>query len=93
MGNAMRTGAALAITVAVAYALCSLLFLTWPEAAATFMNSLFHGLDFRKLQSGPTLFSFGAFAYALLVMAAWAFAVGTLFGWISGRLHGTRRNP
>jgi hypothetical protein len=63
MKNAIRTGAAFAITVAIGYALCTLVFWIWPEAAANFMNALFHGLDFRKLQSGPTLFSFGSFVY------------------------------
>jgi hypothetical protein len=86
MSNVIRTGAAFAITVAVGYALCTLVFWIWPEAAARFMNALFHGLDFTRLQSGPTLFSFGSFAYALIVMAAWAFGLGALFGWISGRL-------
>ena len=90
MNSAMRTGAALAITVAVAYALCSLIFWIWPETAASFMNGLFHGLDFRRLQSGPTLFNFGAFLSALVVMAAWAFAVGTLFSWICHRLGAMR---
>lgn len=85
MRNVIRTGAAFAITVAVGYALCTLVFWIWPEAAAGFMNALFHGLDFTRLQSGPTLFSFGSFFYALTVMVAWAFALGALFGWISGR--------
>ena len=52
------------------------------------MNGLFHGLDFRKLQSGPALFDFGSFLFALIVMAVWAFGLGTLFGWFSGRSHG-----
>lgn len=86
MVNAIRTGTALAVTVAIGYALCALAFWIWPETAANFLNALFHGLDFRKLQSGPALFSFGSFFYALLVMAAWAFGLGALFGWIFGRL-------
>lgn len=87
MTHAIRTGTAFAATVSIGYALCALVFSIWPEAAANFMNALFHGLDFRKLQSGATLFSFGSFLYALAVMAAWAFGLGTLFGWIFGRLH------
>lgn len=78
MKSAFTTGAAFS----------SLVFWAWPEAAANFMNGLFHGLDFRKLQSGgPSLFSFAEFLYALVVMAAWAFGAGTLFGWVSGRLY------
>ena len=90
MNDAIRTGTTLAVTVAIGYALCTLAFWIWPEAAANFMNALVHGLEFRRLQSGPTLFSFGSFFYALLVMAAWAFGLGALFGWISGRLGDAR---
>jgi hypothetical protein len=57
MNNSMKTGAALAGTVAGDYAACTLVFWLWPEAAVNFMNGLFHGLDFRKLQSGPALFT------------------------------------
>ena len=79
--NPIVTGTALAVTVAVGYTACTLAFWAWPDAAATFMNALFHGLDFRKLQSGPALFSFGSFLFALAGAVAWAFALGVLFGW------------
>jgi hypothetical protein len=90
MNPTIRTGAALALTVGIAYALCTLVFGIWPEAAATFMNGLFHGLDFRRLQSGPALFSFGSFLYALIVLMAWAFGVGALFDLIHVRFGGAR---
>ena len=90
MNNSMKTGAALAETVAGDYAACTLVFWLWPEAAANFMNGLFHGLDFRKLQSGPALFSFGSFFYALLIITAWAFGLGALFGWLFGRFGNAR---
>jgi len=86
MSNPIHTGTELAATVATGYAACTLVFWLWPEAAASFMNALFHGLDFRKLQSGPSLFSFGSFASALIAITAWAFGLGALFGWLSGRL-------
>jgi hypothetical protein len=86
MNHTIRSGIAFAITVATGYALCTVVFWIWPEAAANFMNALFHGLDFRKLQSGAALFTFGSFIYALVTMAAWAFALGALFSWISRRL-------
>lgn len=85
LAQALRSGAALAATVAIAYIACSVLFWLWPEAAATLMNALFHGLDFRKLQSGAALFSFAGFSYALVVIVVWAFVLGTLYGWISRR--------
>lgn len=84
--NPLRTGAALATTAGVGYAACAVVFYLFPDAAVQFMNALFHGLDFRKLQVGPALFSFGSFVYALVVMAAWAFGLGAIFGWILDRI-------
>ena len=78
--NPIRFGAALAATVAIAYTACALVFWLRPEAAAGFMNALFHGLDFTKLQSGPLPFSFASFSYALAVLVVWAFIFGAVFG-------------
>jgi len=83
--NAVRDGIALAVTVGIGYTSCTVVFWLWPEAAATFMNGLFHGLDFRKLQSGSALFTFGSFLYALAVMMVWAFALGTIYRWLQNR--------
>ncbi len=82
----LRTGAALATTAGVGYVACAVVFYLFPDAAVNFMNALFHGLDFRKLQAGPTLFSFGPFLYALVVMTAWAFGLGAIFGWVFDRI-------
>jgi hypothetical protein len=84
------TGAALSLTAGAGYAACTLVFWIWPEAAATFMNALFHGLDFRKLQSGPALFNFESFLYALATLMAWTFALGALYRWVQGRIAGAR---
>jgi small-conductance mechanosensitive channel len=86
--NPILTGTALAVTVAVGYTACAIAFWAWPDAAATFMNALFHGLDFRKLQSGPALFSFGSFLFALAVAVVWAFVLGTVYGWCLRRFGG-----
>ena len=83
--NPIRTGAALAVTVGIGYAACTVVFWLWPDAAAYFMNALFHGLDFRKLQSGPAPFDFSSFLYALVPFVAWAFMLGTIYGWVLGR--------
>jgi len=90
VSNPVRTGVALAVTVGVGYAICTLVFWISPEAAANFMNALFHGLDFRKLQNGAALFSFSSFSYALAVMVAWAFMLGGFFGWVLDRFGGNR---
>lgn len=77
-----KFGAMLALTVAIGYALCTAVFAAWPDSAANFMTALFHGLDFRKLQAGPNVFSFESFGYAVIVLAGWAFMLGTFFAWL-----------
>lgn len=84
--RAISTGVALAITVGIGYAACAFAFRAAPDEAMRFMNALFHGLDFRKLQSGLAPFDFSSFSFALFVAVAWAFVLGTMFGWIVERL-------
>ena len=84
----VRVGAALSLTVGIGYSACSVLFWMFPEAAAGFMNALFHGLDFHKLQVEAGGFSFSGFVYALVGMMIWAFCGGILFGWIYALLSG-----
>ena len=57
------------------------------RARPAFFRTL-HGLDFRKLQSGPTMFNFGSFFYALVGSVIWAFALGAFLGTRSGRAAG-----
>lgn len=81
----IRIGSAFAATVAIGYAACTALFRLFPEASAGFMQALFHGMDFRPL-ADPAAFTFASFLFALGVLAAWAFLMGTLFAWLVGRL-------
>ena len=81
----LQTGLALSITVAVFYSLCTLVEMLWPVQFIGFMNALFHGLDFRKL-GAPSGFSWSSFFEAIIVLAVWAFAAGTVFGWLEGAL-------
>ena len=90
MNNVMRAGTAFAITIAIAYTLCTLVFLAWPQAAASFMNGLFHGLDFTRLQTAPGSFGFQSFVYSVIVLTIWAFVLGALFAWLSARLRADR---
>jgi 2TM family of unknown function (DUF5676) len=73
-----RFGAALALTVIIGYAFCTLLWVAFTGPAIGFLNALFHGLDFRRLAM-PDSFSFGAAIYAAIVLAVWAFLIGVLF--------------
>jgi hypothetical protein len=82
---ALGTGIALSVTVALFYALCTLVWLVAPGPFVGFMNSLFHGLDFKPLLTSAP-FSWGGFGEALLVMSLWALLAGTFFGWLRLRL-------
>ena len=84
-----KTGAALAVTVAVSYAVCTVLFVLWPDRGIEFMNGLAHGLDFAKLLAATPL-RISQFYYPFTVLVVWAFAVGTLFGWVHNLFRGQR---
>ena len=93
MNAILRHGLAFAITIAVGYAACALIFLSFPEASATFMNSLFHGLDFRRLQPAGGGFDFAGFAAAGAVLTGWAFLLGCLFKVVQRWLASARLEP
>ena len=82
----LSVGIALAVTAALMYTLCATLWLLWPEAALDFLNALFHGLDFRKLQLAQKEISLATFGLPLLVLTAWAFIAGTLYAAVHNRL-------
>lgn len=80
------TGASLAITVAISYALCAAAWAMWHDAALDFLNALFHGLDFRKIVLPARDYGIGIFLYPLTILAVWAFFVGALFAVIHNLL-------
>lgn len=82
---ALGPGIALEVTVAVFYALCTLVWFVASGPFLGFMNSLFHGMDFTSLVTTAP-FSWGGFVEAMLVMSLWAFLAGTFFGWLRLRL-------
>jgi hypothetical protein len=77
----IRTGIALAITVGLFYALCTLAWAMAPGPFLGFMNSLFHGMDFSAMVK-PQPFAWSGFAVALLVLSVWALLAGTFFAWL-----------
>ena len=80
----LRTGIALAITVAVFYALCALVWAIAPGPFLSFMNALFHGMDFSSMVQ-PLPFSLPGFLTAMAILAAWALAAGAFFTWLQQR--------
>ena len=81
----VSTGIALAVTVGVPYALCTLIWVLAPGPSLDFMNSLFHGMDFSAMvQLRP--FAWSGFLVALLLLSGWALLAGTFFAWLRDRL-------
>ena len=85
MPVALQTGVALAVTVALFYALCTLVWLVAPGPFLGFMNSLFHGIDFSPLLR-PAPLSWPGFIESLVVLSIWALLAGSFFGWLRRRL-------
>jgi hypothetical protein len=81
----LRIGTALAITVGLFYALCALIWALVPGPFMSFMNSLFHGLDFSSMVQ-PRPFAWPGFLTALVVLSAWAFFAGSFFARLLNRL-------
>lgn len=79
--DAVRTGVAVAVTVAVFYSLCAAVWLAAPVPFLGFMNSLFHGMDFSALVR-PAPFSWAGYLEALVVLSIWSFLAGTFFAWM-----------
>jgi hypothetical protein len=89
--NPWRNGAVLAVTIAIAYTVCALVYALAPERGIDFVNAISHGLDFRKLGT-PAPFTFLMFFYPLVVLVIWGFLVGALYAWLHNLLHGGSRN-
>ena len=81
----LRTGIAFAATIAVGYWVCAVLFALWPGPGIEFLNALFHGLDFHKLETA-TPWTMQAFLMPLVILVIWGLAVGTLFAWLHNLL-------
>jgi len=77
--NPWTFGAALSLTVGISYVLCTIGWVNFTGPAIDFLNALFHGLDFRKLQMVAAPFSVPGFVYALIVLMVWAYVVGAIF--------------
>lgn len=81
----VRTGLALAITVALFYALCTLAWVLAPGLFMGFMNDLFHGMDFSILARTES-FAWPGFLIALFVLSTWALLAGAFFAWLYNRM-------
>lgn len=79
--NPWRLGAILSMTVVVNYVLCTIFWYAFNERSITFLNALFHGMDFNKIYTRTAL-SLGDSLYVLIVLSLWAFVVGVIYAFI-----------
>jgi 2TM family of unknown function (DUF5676) len=84
-----KFGVVLALTLAVSYTVCAALYAAWPGVAIDFLNALFHGLDFHKLDTGEP-FAVTMFVFPFVVFVVWGFVVGTLFAWTHSLFYAER---
>ena len=82
----LRTGIAFGITVGVFYILCTLAWVMAPGPFLSFMNSLFHGMDFSRMaRSGP--FVWEGFLIALFLLSGWAVLAAAFYAWLHNLLN------
>ena len=72
-------GAALAITVALAYTICAAAFALRPEETLAFFNAWFHGIDLRMLKPAASTFTLGVFFYGLSGVTLTGFIIGAIY--------------
>ncbi len=83
---AWKTGAALALAVAVGYSVLTILFAVWPFAGEAFREAISTGAGYDP-DVGVVKWSLGSFLYALALLLVWGFATGALFAWAHTLLH------
>jgi len=85
--DALTTGFAAAITVAVMYAVCALAFALFPDATLGFFDAWFHGLDLGPLKpAGGMALTASSFVYGLFGVSVTAFVAGFLFAVVNNFL-------
>ena len=85
--DALTTGFAAAITVAVLYSICALAFALFPDGTLAFIDAWFHGLDLSQLKpAGGAVWTVGDFLYGLLGVSATALVTGFLFAVVNNFL-------
>ena len=77
----LRTGAAVALTVAMVSILCAVSVYLFPDGTVEFVNSWTHGLDLTVLRTGRPITA-GSFVLGLFNASLTGFVVGALFAWV-----------
>jgi hypothetical protein len=86
----LPTGLALAITVALFYALCALASALWPDGTIAFFNAWMHSVDLKAIEATRPM-TLGLFVYGLISIALVGFIVGIVYAWVYNRMDSLSR--
>ena len=76
--NPWNFGAVISLTVVIGYVLCTLFWFAFTESSLDFLNTLFHGMDFRRIYA-RTEFTLGGYLGVLVVFVVWGYVMGAVF--------------
>lgn len=76
--NPWMFGAVVSITVVIGYVLCTLFWLAFTDYSLDFLNTLFHGMDFRRIYV-ETDVDLGAYLGVLIGFIVWGYAMGVIY--------------
>ena len=82
----LQNGLALALTVGLLYVACAVLVIIAPEATPTVVRLVVHGLDTGAVAISSSPPALPSVAVGLVLISAYSFVAGALYGWIGNRL-------
>ena len=77
----LRTGAALALTVAVLYLACIILVALSPGTLLAIFSTIVHGIDIEPLTRTSPPLDLGRALLGLAILTGYTFVAGALYGW------------
>jgi len=83
--NPWLFGVVVAITVVIGYLLCTLFWFASTEYSLDFLNTLFHGMDFRKIYTEAG-FSLADYLGVLVVFTVWGYVMGVIYATVRNLL-------
>lgn len=78
----LRSGIAFAVTVAVLYLACLILMMLAPGVVLAIFLTWVHGLNLEPLTTNPPPIDLGRALLGLLLISAYSFIAGTVFGFV-----------
>jgi hypothetical protein len=84
----LGTALAFALTAAIVYPLCALVFTFWPNAARVFVAALFHGMDLTMGQTASAAPGYGQVFLGFCGSLVIAFVLGLIYGWMNNLVWG-----